>query len=70
MKDIVIYIHPTPNKKSQKRPQKKRKKRKEQACERIIGNLDDSTGQTPSVILSGMNYLTRSSSSSSLSSSI
>jgi hypothetical protein len=36
MKDIVIYIHHTPNKKKPKKDQKK-EKRKEQACERIIG---------------------------------
>jgi len=72
------HLHPSPpqTKKTQKR--KKKRKEKNRIVRELLGNeegrmnLDDYTGQTPSVILSGMNYLTRSSSSlsSSLSSSI
>jgi hypothetical protein len=53
---------PTPNKKSQKKT-KKKKKEKNRLVRELLGNeegsmnLDDSTGQTPSAILSGMNYL-------------
>ncbi len=75
MDEGYSHLHPShpKQKKAKKRP-KKKKKEKNRLVRELLGNeegrmnLDDSTGQTPSVILSGMNYLTRS--SSSLSSSI
>jgi hypothetical protein len=54
---------PTPNKSKPEKTQKKKRKKKNRLVRELVGdeegsmNLDDSTGQTPSAILSGMTYL-------------
>ncbi len=66
MKFIDIHAHPKQKENPEKTPKEKEKKRKRKEKNRLVRELlgdeegcmklDDSTGQTPSVILSGMTY--------------